>query len=41
MIHGYIAFLKDSKRSASEPGANHHVREDIPAYIINEETLDS
>ena len=35
MISGYITFLKESKRGASEPGANHQVREDLPAYIIN------
>ena len=41
MISGYIAFLKESKRGASEPGANHQVREDLPAYIINTELPDS
>jgi four helix bundle protein len=35
MISGYIAFLKESKRGASEPGANHQVREDSPDYITN------
>ena len=41
MISGYIAFLKESKRGASEPGANHQVREDLPAYIINTDYPDS
>lgn len=41
MISGYIAFLKESKRGASEPGANHHIREDTPAYIINTDLPDS
>jgi four helix bundle protein len=35
MTNGYITFLKESKRGASEPGANHPVREDPPPYIIN------
>ncbi len=35
MISGYISFLKESKRGISEPGANHHVQEDSPTYIIN------
>jgi len=41
MISGYIAFLKESKRGASEPGANHQIREDLPAYIINTDYPDS
>ena len=41
MISGYIAFLKESKRGASEPGANHQVQEDLPAYIINTDYPDS
>ena len=41
MISGYIAFLKESKRGASEPGSNHQVREDLPAYIINTDYPDS
>jgi four helix bundle protein len=35
MISGYIAFLKESKRGASEPGANHQIREVTPDYAIN------
>jgi four helix bundle protein len=41
MISGYIAFLKESKRGASEPGANHHSREDPPTYIFNTDSPDS
>ena len=41
MISGYIAFLKESKRGASEPGASHHAREDAPAYIIDANQPDS
>jgi len=41
MISGYIAFLKESKRGASEPGANHHARESAPTYIINTDPPDS
>lgn len=41
MISGYIAFLKESKRGASEPGASHHIREDVSDYIINTEVPDS
>lgn len=41
MMSGYIAFLKESKRGASEPGANHHVREDEPIYTINTDLPDS
>jgi len=41
MISGYIAFLKESKRGASEPGANQHIREDSPTYIIDTEPPDS
>ncbi len=41
MINGYIAFLKESKRGASEPGANHHVREDAPDYSANFIDLES
>ena len=40
MISGYIAFLKESKRGASEPGAN-HIREDSPLYNINTDISDS
>ena len=40
MISGYIAFLKESKRGASEPGAN-HIREDAPLYNINTDISDS
>jgi len=36
----YIAFLKESKRGASEPGAN-HIREDSPLYNINTDISDS
>ena len=41
MINGYITFLKESKRGASEPGANRPVREDAPPYITNDESPDS
>jgi four helix bundle protein len=41
MINGYITFLKESKRGASEPGADRHVRENAPTYIINDESPDS
>ena len=40
MISGYIVFLKESKRGASEPGAN-HIREDSPLYNINTDISDS
>ncbi len=40
MISGYIAFLKESKRGASEPGAN-HIQEDSPHYNINTDMPDS
>ena len=37
MINGYISFLKESKRGAAEPGANHVMHEDLefPKYIVN------
>jgi len=41
MISGYISFLKESKRGASEPGANHHLREDALSYTINIDSSDS
>ncbi|MCC7118604.1 MAG: four helix bundle protein [Anaerolineales bacterium] len=41
MINGYIAFLKESKRGASEPDANHPAREDAPTYRVSEETPNS
>jgi four helix bundle protein len=41
MISGYIAFLKESKRGASEPGANHIIREDAPDHVINSEVSNS
>ena len=41
MINGYIAFLKESKRGALEPGANHPIHEDPATYIINTELPDS
>jgi hypothetical protein len=34
MLNGYIAFLKESKRGASEPGANHFIREDHALYLV-------
>lgn len=37
MLNGYIAFLKQSKRGATEPGANISMREDIAAYLLNPE----
>ncbi len=34
MLNGYIAFLKESKRGASEPGANNFIREDHAPYLV-------
>ena len=36
MINGYIAFLKESKCGASEPGANHYLHE-IPTIYLTED----
>jgi four helix bundle protein len=30
MLNGYVAYLKNSKQGASEPGANHHPHEELP-----------
>lgn len=38
MISGYIGFLKESKRGATEPGANHPVREAPVIYDANPES---
>ena len=35
MLNGYITFLKESKRGASEPGANQYIREDSAPFIID------
>ncbi len=40
MLNGYIAFLKESKRGALEPGAYHHVGEDIPLYVTTGDVAD-
>ena len=40
MISGYITFLKESKRGASEPGVNHHIREDSQTYTIDTDPPD-
>jgi hypothetical protein len=40
MLNGYIAFLKASKRGATEPGAGLTVREETPAYITDPESPD-
>jgi four helix bundle protein len=37
MLNGYISFLKQSKRGATEPGATTSVREDIEPYLVEEE----
>jgi hypothetical protein len=34
MLNGYISYLKKSKQGASEPGANHPLREETPSYTI-------
>jgi len=36
MLHGYIAFLKRSKRGENEPGAIHHVREGQASYGLGD-----
>lgn len=36
LINGYISFLKKSKQGATEPGANHSVREILPDYAIQD-----
>lgn len=35
MINGYITFLKNSKRGATEPGANLSLREYPVSYLLN------
>jgi len=35
IINGYIAYLKRSKVGASEPGANHNIREYADLYMID------
>ena len=35
MINGYIAYLKESKRGLSEPGANQNIREDPEIYMVD------
>jgi four helix bundle protein len=37
MLNGYISFLKQSKRGATEPGATASVREDTEPYLIEGE----
>ena len=39
MLNGYIAFLKQSKRGATEPGANLPVRESSESYLIDTDFL--
>ena len=41
LINGYIGFLKRSKQGAHEPGANYSVRENLPDYTFEENTLPS
>ena len=41
LINGYIGFLKRSKQGAHEPGANYSVRENLPGYTFEENTLPS
>lgn len=36
LLNGYIAYLKTSKRGASEPGASLSVREDLVDYQLDE-----
>lgn len=38
VINGYIAFLKQSKRGANEPGASYAIRELSSEYIIENES---
>jgi hypothetical protein len=33
MLNGYIAFLKESKQGANEPGTDHSIREDSASYF--------
>ena len=37
MLNGYISYLKKSKQGASEPGANHHIREGLSSYVVEPE----
>jgi four helix bundle protein len=37
MLNGYIAFLKQSKRGAAEPGANLSIREAVTPYFVDSE----
>ena len=39
MLNGYITFLKNSKRGATEPGANLSVREIPPHYLLDSNEL--
>jgi len=41
LINGYIGFLKKSKQGANEPGANYSVREDLPDYNIEDDSMSS
>jgi four helix bundle protein len=35
LINGYIGYLKRNKQGASEPGANHVIREDSEPYLTD------
>lgn len=37
LINGYLAFLKQSKRGANEPGANYAARELPPEYSLDDQ----
>jgi four helix bundle protein len=41
MLNGYIAFLKASKRGATEPGAGTTIREESPVYTTGLTSSDS
>jgi four helix bundle protein len=41
MLNGYIAFLKTSKRGATEPGVGLSTREEPAVYIIDPDPSDS
>jgi len=41
MLNGYITFLKESKRGASEPGSSVYVRESASSYFAESDLLES
>jgi four helix bundle protein len=41
MLNGYISFLKESKRGASEPGSSVYVRESASPYFIEPDLPES